>query len=104
MNREFDVTLTTSFQDLYTLMLTVTGAVPTDGILPDRCQMLGVILDPGNTNTVTYADRNNANNTGYIVTSTLQFGPFPSNVICLRDHFFKGGASGQKIKVIPSYT
>lgn len=99
MQREFNITLTTAYQDLYTLMLAVTGAVPTDGILPDRGLMLGITVDPGNANTVTWADRNNANNTGYVMTSTLQFGPFPNNAICFRDYLFKGGAASQAIIV-----
>lgn len=100
MTREFNVTVPNgTYSDLYSLMLLVTGAVPTDGILPDRGQSLGVVVDPANSSTVTWADRNNANNTGYVMTSSLQFGPLMNNGICFRDFLFKGGAASQKIIV-----
>lgn len=91
--RHFNLTLTGSYQNLYTLMLAVTGAVPTDGILPDRVRELSITAAVANSTTaVLVSDSNNANSGGSEILSST--GPFirrsPAQTICLRDYNLKG--------------
>jgi len=91
-HRSFTLTLTGAYQNLYTLMSAVTGAVPTDGILPDRVRELTITAAVANSTTaVLLSDANNANSTG---TEILNAVPFTrrafGNSICLRDYTLKG--------------
>src|SRR5258708_6652996 len=101
MYREFNVPLTTGFQDLYTLMKSVTGAIPTNGILPDRCKELTLLPQSDNSGDVVIADSNNANNSGYILSNkTVRSN---RNTICLRDYKAKGSAASQNLVIEVEY-
>lgn len=100
MYRQFNVTLSTSFQDLYTLMKAVTGAIPTDGILPDRCKELSLTPGAANNADVTIADsQDNANNAGILLTNMTKRSN--RNTICLRDYVAKG--NGQTLIIEAEY-
>lgn len=102
MYREFNVPLTTSFQDLYTLMKAVTGAIPTDGILPDRCKELELNPQADNTGDVTIADsQDNAHNAGYVLTNKSVRSN--RNTICLRDYVAKGSDGAQHLVIEVEY-
>ena len=78
----------------------VTGAIPTDGILPDRGTFLEIQADSGNANTLTVNDFNNAYTTGKVLNSTDVFSVSSSrNTICYKDYFLKGGANSQVCEV-----
>lgn len=70
----------------------ITGAIPTDGILPDRVRELFVQMDPANAaNTINISDSNHANSAGAAYAGGDAFQKKASrNVICLRDYFLKG--------------
>lgn len=74
----------------------ITGAVPTDGILPDRCCDLKITSDTANAaNTLTIADANNANTTGRVLSAggdVYEVSKF-RNSICLKDYFIKPSAN-----------
>lgn len=76
-----------TYRNLYTLMLAVTGAVPTDGILVDRVQSLKITVS-GN---ALLGDSNFTNSAGVAVTTTNPYilTAF-RNTICLRDYWFSG--------------
>jgi len=97
MHRSFKVTLPadTTARSLYDAMTgangatAITGAKPTDGILPDRCCFLKITSDTANAaNTLTVADLNVANTSGRPLTGgdTYEVGPSMRNSICLRDY------------------
>lgn len=98
MHRAFELTLpNTDEQNLFTLMSAVTGAVPTDGVLPDRVNDLSLKVRSG---TVTLGDRNSANAGG------SDFGAGEGitkrsgrNTICLRDYTLTGAAGGEVVEV-----
>lgn len=78
----------------------ITGAIPTDGILPDRGTFLEIQADVANANTLTINDRNNANTTGKVLTSGQTFEvSMHENTICYKDYFLKGGANSQACEV-----
>ena len=79
----------------------ITGAIPTDGILPDRGNFLEIQADGGNSGTLTISDRNNANSTGKVLNpgDPFQAGPFNVNAICFKDYFIKGSANSQAMEV-----
>ena len=103
MHRSFKITLPgdTNYHNLYTLMLAITGAAPTDGILPDRVAELEMQADNGNgVNTVTVADGNNANTTGRALTAgDIYLKRKDRNIICLRDYYLAGSAGGESVEV-----
>jgi len=101
-HRSFTITLPadTAYHQLYGQMLLVTGAIPTDGILPDRVQELVMQADSTNAGTVTVSDNNNANTSGQIL-NALDFYTRRSmrNTICLQEFYVKGSVNSQKFVV-----
>lgn len=78
----------------------ITGAIPTSGILPDRGVFLEIQADPGNANTLTVNDNNNANTTGKVLNGGDVFSVTASrNTICYKDYFLQGGANSQVCEV-----
>ena len=78
----------------------ITGAIPTDGILPDRGIFLEIQADSGNANTLTINDSNNANTTGKVLNATDVFSVSSGrNTICFKDYFLRGGAASQACEV-----
>jgi hypothetical protein len=78
----------------------ITGAIPTDGILPDRGISLEVQADANNGSTLTINDRNNANTTGKILNAGDTFATSNNrNTICFKDYFLQGGANSQVCEV-----
>lgn len=77
----------------------ITGAVPTDGILPDRVSYLKLAGDSGNgDNLIFIQDRNFANNSkGDILGASVQiaYGPFNRNSLCLKDYILIQNESGE---------
>lgn len=92
--RSFKLTLPadTTQHNLYTLMLAVPGAVPVDGILPDRVSYLVVQADLGNNaDTITVSDQNTVSTTGLVLNAGDPFIRNSNrNTICLRDFNLKG--------------
>ena len=104
MQRSFQLTLTTgsTVYNLYTLMRAISGAVPTDGILPDRVNQLSIQLD-GSTTVYIGDNLLSASQYGAKLLSTgdsLTAGPTFGNGVCLRDYYLMGGANGAKVNVI----
>ncbi len=78
----------------------ITGAIPTNGILPDRGTFLEIQADSGNASTLTVNDSNNANTNGKVLNSLDTFSVNSSrNTICFKDYFLKGGANSQACEV-----
>lgn len=78
----------------------ITGAIPTDGILPDRVSFLSITADSGNTGTIAINDRNNANTTGETLAATKQYAQTSTrNGICLKDFLIAGSANSQAFEV-----
>ena len=78
----------------------ITGAVPVDGILPDRGSFLEIQADSGNGNTLTINDRNFVNTTGKVLNAGDVFSVSKvSNTICFKDYFLQGGAASQVFEV-----
>jgi hypothetical protein len=78
----------------------ITGAIPTDGILPDRGTFLEIQADSANAGTITINDRNSANTTGKVlqVGDTFQVSS-NINTICFKDYFIKGSINSQVCEV-----
>jgi hypothetical protein len=123
MQRSFKITLPadTNSHNLFSLIVggtvygtaqggtaetAITGAIPTDGTFPDRCQYLAINGDAANTGTVAVNDRNAANTSGIPFAKSLPFslGPFPTNSICLKDWLMAGSANSQAFEVAIVYT
>lgn len=108
-DRSFSITMAanTNYQNLYTAMLAVTGAVPTDGILPDRVKSIGIQADPTNAaaSTVTVGDANYANTNGLVLSVGAIFADGGGNLnnVCLRDYWIKGSAGSLKYNVRIGY-
>src|SRR5438874_13390170 len=69
----------------------ITGAVATDGILPDRGNFLEIQADSANGSTLTINDRNSANTTGKVLNVGEVFSVSSNrNSICYKDYFLKG--------------
>lgn len=98
MMRVFQITLTTSYQNLFTLLEAVTGAVPTKGILPDKVGFLSFGFPAsGEAVSVLIGDSNvvAGNTTGFLIPSTgFNIGPFDKNIIELNDYNLKAGTGG----------
>lgn len=78
----------------------ITGAIPTDGILPDRGISLEIQADSGNGNTLTVNDGNFANTTGKVLNAgDTFFITSDFNSICYKDYFLQGGAASQACEV-----
>ena len=101
-HRSFTITLPadTAYHQLYGQMLLVTGAIPTDGILPDRVQELVIQADSANTGNVIVGDNNSANTAGQVV-EPLGFFTRRSmrNTICLQEFYVKGSVNSQKFVI-----
>src|SRR5271169_4667496 len=80
----------------------ITGAIPTDGILPDRVRLLQLTNDVSVVGKLTVSDRNYTNSTGEVVASGAQLtvGPFNSNTICLKDYFLSGAVDSQVLEIL----
>lgn len=98
MHRSFTLALPADpvYRNLYALLLTITGAVPIDGILPDRCKQVIIKADPANVGSINLSDRNSANAAGIALAGAegIAFGPHDGNVICLRDFTLQGKVAG----------
>ena len=105
MHRSFQITLpNTNANQLWTLLNLVTGAVPTDGILPDRVQELTINLDvtaAANAGaTLNVGDANIANGVGYpLMAGDALTRRSTRNTICLRDYYLKGSGSELVVNV-----
>lgn len=78
----------------------ITGAIPTNGILPDRGFFLEIQADSGNASTLTVNDSNFTNTTGKVLNASDTFSISSSrNIICFKDYFLKGGANSQACEV-----
>jgi hypothetical protein len=78
----------------------ITGAIPTNGILPDRGTFLEIQADGNNTGTLTVNDSNNANTTGKVLNVTDVFSVSSGrNTICFKDYFLQGSANSQACEV-----
>lgn len=93
-HRSFTVTMAadSNYHNLYTILLSQTGAVPTDGILPDRVSRLFIQMASANAaSLINVSDSNFANSAGpgyaggdaFLVESDR-------NTVCLRDYYLKG--------------
>lgn len=109
MQRSFSITFpdNTGYHNLYSLLVgtavygavhggtdetAVTGAIPTDGVLPDRVSLLDLTTIAAVT--VTVADRNKANTAGRTIpASTNMQVRSDRNTICLKDYFLKASAT-----------
>jgi len=116
-HRSFKVTLPadTNVHNLYSLIVGtanyglanggtnetgITGAIPTDGILPDRVSKLEIQADSGNAGNLTILDRNSANTTGKVLAAGDPILSQSSrNTICLKDYLLKGSAASQACEV-----
>lgn len=112
---EIDLPADTNVHNLYSLIvgtakyglrhggtneIGITGAIPTDGILPDRVSSLEIQGDPDNTSTIQVLDRNNANTGGKLLNSGDVYNRLSNrNTICLKDYLIKGGAASQELEV-----
>lgn len=114
MHRSFKVTLPadTVTRSVYDAMTgangatAITGAIPTDGILPDRCAFLKLTADTGNAAaTLTVADRNSANTSGrpLVGGDVYEVGPYAGNWCCLRDYFLKPSANSLLYEIDVDY-
>jgi len=103
MHRSFTVTLPadTAAHNLYDQLLLVTGAVPTDGILPKLVSQLEIQADQANLGTITISDQNNANTDGKVLLGgdVRDIGPFSRNAIHIPDYYVKGSANSQVMEV-----
>jgi hypothetical protein len=117
MTRVFSVTIPadTNYHNLFSLLVgtavygaanggtnetAITGAIPTDGILPDRCTQL--IFGGTATTGILISDRNNANSAGYPLVNNVQtiMGTPGVNAICLKDLFVKGSGLSFDIVIV----
>lgn len=78
----------------------ITGAIPTDGILPDRVSFLQITADSGNSGTISINDRNNANTTGQVLAKSVSYTQNSTrNTVCLKDFFMLGSADSQAFEM-----
>lgn len=108
-HRNFTMTLPadSNYHGLYNLMAglggetPITGAVPTDGILPDRCARLYIqMLAANGASNVNISDRNSANSAGAAYAGGDAFlAESDRNTICLRDYTLKGSGLGVIVDV-----
>jgi hypothetical protein len=83
----------------------ITGAIPTDGILPDRGNFLEIQTSSTNTGTVSINDSNNANTTGEVVAAGGVYSrAFTTNCICFKDYFVQGSANSQVLRATLGWT
>jgi hypothetical protein len=112
MHRTFNLTLPndSAYHNLYSLIVGtavyglvhggtdetgITGAIPTDGILPDRIQSLDLLFPDSNSAVVVFvSDRNHANETGKSFSAGDNYHKDSArNSICMKDYFLSSGAS-----------
>lgn len=84
----------TAVHSLYALMLTDPEAVPTDGVLPDRCQELTLITFAGN---IVVSDVNGNGKTYAPAESLTKRSSGSGNRICLRDYYVTGAGAGAEV-------
>jgi hypothetical protein len=93
----------TNAHNLYDNLLLITGAIPTDGILPNRVMELEITAAVGNgANTVAISDRNTANTLGRPLVGTTRdsfLKRSARNSICLRDYVLKPSANSLTLYV-----
>lgn len=94
MHRTFNLTVPGdgAYHGLYDLMLATTGAIPTDGILPDRGNSLDIAFPDSNVgNPIYISDRNSANNAGKgWLAGDIFHKDSNRNSVCLRDYTLLG--------------
>lgn len=74
----------------------ITGAIPTDGILPDRGNYIQIMPDNGNTGNIIINDRNFANSTGPSYPKNVAYTISNSvNSVFFKDYFIQGSAASQ---------
>jgi hypothetical protein len=106
VQRSFQLTLTTAstVYNLYTLMRAVTGAVPTDGILPDRVNRFSIQSDDSNQTANVFVGDSLLSSSQYgaklAAGGSLSIGPTFGNGVCLRDFYLMGSADGTKVNVM----
>lgn len=100
MLRTFSIALAdTAVHNLWTLINTITGAIPTDGILPDRGMQLDIVNLVSNgpgaaTPTLTLLDSNKANTSGGVIIPGGSFSKRSTrNTICLKDYNVQASAN-----------
>ena len=115
MFRSFKITLPadTNNHNLYSLIVGplypaprgtnepgITGAVPVDGIFPDRGNNLQILADGGNTGNIVISDRNFATVLGGVLAKGATFSVQSTrNSICSKDYFISGSAVSQVLEV-----
>lgn len=78
----------------------ITGAIPTNGILPDRVSFLILTADSGNSGTIAINDGNYANTTGTVLAKNITYSQTNTkNSICLKDFFIAGSADSQAFEL-----
>lgn len=84
----------------------ITGAIPQDGVLPDRGNYLQVMPDNGNTGNIIINDRNFANSTGPSYPKNVAYveSGFSVNCISFKDVFLQGSAASQICEVTLGWT
>jgi hypothetical protein len=101
--RTFAITLPndTIYHQLYPLITAVTGAIPTDGILPDRGTYFLLQADlSNNADTITIGDKNNTNTNGPVLNAGDPFTQNASgNTIDFKSFYVKQSTGGLKCEV-----
>lgn len=78
----------------------ITGAIPQDGILPDRGNYIQIIGDAANTGNIIINDRNYANTTGPSYAKGVPYSESVMvNSISFKDFFIQGSAASQIFEV-----
>lgn len=94
-SRQFNVTIPSdsNFHNLYTLLLTISGAIPTDGILAKSVCILNISLT--GTTSFNIAGSNYANNSGTPITTTNPTWSRQTdrNLIFIPDYYVQGSAA-----------
>lgn len=100
-HRAFTLALTSSYQNLLTLIKAVTGATPTDGFLPDRVRELKITPAVANsTSAILISDTNSANVTGSeLVTPGVYQQRAMTNSIFLGDYTLKGSSLACTVEI-----
>lgn len=84
----FTMPATTNYYQLWTLLTGITGFIPANAIIPDRCCQLTISSDSG---ALLLSDANNANVAGVPMASGTKVDiRAPSNNISLKEIYLKG--------------
>lgn len=78
----------------------ITGAIPSEGILPDRGCSLQITSDSANTGNIAIQDRNATPSPGRLLAANAVYSVQSSrNSICYKDYFLQGSAASQIAEV-----